>query len=196
MKKNYELEKLEEICHTMSELDYDQLKTAFHHQATLQITRTWFKVGRMLMEYIVSSQEKPFGTIIRYFWHWEFQDSKRNLPHIHAIFFTVEQKSNPVDLKYLLSKIRCSLRTFLGDPNEVAQYVMEGLLPKNNVDTINEILGEANRILRNNCINANNRCHHQTGLGENDTECRVPDYFEISFSSGVCSCIQHIVLLL
>ncbi len=174
-----QLEELKSRMHKMSDLDYEQHVKALHHMAAVQITRTWTKVGEAYIDYIVNSPEKPFGTIE---WHWntkDYNEASGNLPHFHCLFWTKEDKANPDDLKFLQEKVVCSLRNFLPE-EDVQRYVREGLIPNNHCATCCDILDDVNRFQQHNCAAAKYRCHKRVGMGKNETQCRVINYFEIS----------------
>ena len=145
---------------------------------SLQIIRTWFKVGKMFMNYIVTSPEKPLGTIEKHWWRWEYQDASGNLPHIHCLLWTKEDKADPVDLAKLQDKVRCSLGSFFKTPSEVQSYVDEGLLPDASVETISDVLDSVKKILFHSCAQAGYRCMRRVGPKEGDLQCHVVDYFE------------------
>ena len=44
------------------------------------------------MQYIENSPEKPSGTVTKIWYRYEFQSTKGNLPHIHAVIWTKKTK--------------------------------------------------------------------------------------------------------
>jgi hypothetical protein len=171
------LEALEGEAHKMCPLDFEVLSVGYHHMMAVQIIRTWFKVGKMFMNYIVTSPEKALGTIERHWWRWEYQDAKGNLPHIHALFWTKENKHDPEQLKKLQERVRCSLATFFTGLEEVKAYVKEGLMSDDKPHTLQERLDAAKLIQTHTCAKAGYRCMRRVGAGGNDLQCRVVDYY-------------------
>ena len=88
------------------------------------------------MNYIFTSPEKPLRTIERFWWRWEYQDANGNLPHIHCLLWTKEDKHIPEDLNKLQEKIRCSVGSFFLSTAEIEEYVEEGLLSDISEETI------------------------------------------------------------
>jgi hypothetical protein len=162
---------------TLSNSEFDELVRAYHIAVSTQIIRTWFKVGRMYMNYIIGSSEHPLGKIERHWWRWEYQDAMGNLPHIHCLLWTAESKHNADDLIRLQNRIRCSQETFLSQ-TEVEELFQEGLLPDTSMDTVMDILDSAACILTHNCEQAKYRCMKRVGLGARDLKCRYVDYFK------------------
>lgn len=162
---------------SLSETDYEELCNSFHLAAAVQIIRTWFKVGKLYMNYILTSHEYPLGNIERHWWRWEYQDAKGNLPHIHCLLWTNESKHNPADLQKLQDRIRCSQKTFFVNKEEVESLVQEGLLPDASQDTVMDMLEYVDLILTHNCANAHYRCMRRTGIGKQDLKCRFVDNF-------------------
>lgn len=171
--------KLDELLKdsTLSKSEFDELVRAYHIAISTQIIRTWFKVGRMYMNYIISSSEHPLGKIERHWWRWEYQDAMGNLPHIHCLLWTTENKHNADDLIRLQSRIKCSQETFLNQ-SEVQELFQEGLLPDTSTDTVMDVLDSAACILSHNCEQAKYRCMKRIGLGVRDLKCRYVDYFK------------------
>jgi hypothetical protein len=101
-----------------------------------------------------------------------------NLPHIHCLLWTKENKHNAEELKQLQQRIRCSRQTFFNNKEEVEALFNEGLLPNTNADTIMDILESEELILTHNCANAKYICMKRVGLGVKDVKCRFVDYFK------------------
>ncbi|KAF4741263.1 hypothetical protein FOZ63_029320, partial [Perkinsus olseni] len=60
-------------------------------QASLiPMVRAWERAGTYLMNYIKDSPEQPLGPVKKLWWRWEFQTTRGNLPHIHALVWTGE----------------------------------------------------------------------------------------------------------
>jgi hypothetical protein len=173
-------EKLEYLLHNhdMSDRDCRALCDSCHLMMSVQIIRTWFKVGKMYMNYIITSPEKPLGTIEHHWWRWEHQDANGNLPHIHGLLWTKENKHNPKDIKMLQEKIRCSLGSFFVNLDEAKKYVDEGLIPDASPDTLCEIQQSAVSKLSHSCEAAEYRCMRRVGVGDGDVQCRCIDYYK------------------
>ena len=158
--------------------DFEELRNSYHLSVSTQIIRTWFKVGKMFMNYILTSPEKPLGTIERHWWRWEYQDANGNLPHIHCLLWTKENKHVPEDLRFLQEKVCCSVGSFFESPQEVESYAAEGLLPDAHTDTVTNMLDMVKRIQTHSCAAGNYRCMRRVGAGNDDLQCRVVDYFK------------------
>lgn len=60
-------------------------------QASLiPMVRAWERASTYLMNYIKDSPEQPLGPVKKLWWRWEFQTTRGNLPHIHALVWTGE----------------------------------------------------------------------------------------------------------
>ncbi len=150
---------------------------ALHQTMMMQITRTWLKVAKLYMNYIFTSEEHPLGVVLRYWWRFEYQDAEGNLPHLHGVLCTAENKTNPKELETILNRIRCSSTTFIS-PQEAEQYVSEGLLPDASSKTIEHVLDMINTILPHSCSAAHFRCCRQVGPNKEDLQCRRVDYYK------------------
>jgi len=175
------LDMLEQHKNTMTDMDYKQHVISIHNMNAVQMTRTWLKVGNAYMNYIIKSHEKPLGTVVDFFYPWENQDLKGNLAHLHALLWVEEDRNTVEDNIFLNDKIRCSTVHFFND-DDIEDYLNEGLLCRDgwNIYTECKILDEVKRIQTHSCASANFRCHRRVGLKSQETQCRVPDYFEIA----------------
>ena len=174
---------MEEVQRLMLDTTIDDQETktridALHLVMSVQIIRTWNKVGKALMDYILTSSEKPLATIIKSWWKWENQEKEGNLAHIHCLLWTLEKKENLAELEKLLDKIRCSTRTFFKNVGEVQKYVEEGLLPDCKSDTYTDAWKEIQIKLTHSCEAAKFRCMRRIGIRDNDLKCRCIDYYE------------------
>jgi hypothetical protein len=173
MKKLYDIL----MDHKMSDQDCKELSLSYHNMMSLQIIRTWFKVGKMYMNYIVTSPEKPLGTIERFWWRWEYQDANGNLPHIHCLLWTKESKHDPNDLQELQHRIRCSLNTFVSY-EEAKGYIGEGLLHGPWMEAVSDVWDGVMSKLRHCCQAAGYRCMRRVGPKDGDLQCRSIDYYK------------------
>ena len=173
------VDKVQQLLHNhdLSDEDQKELTTSYHFVMSVQIIRTWFKVGRMYMNYIFQSPERPMGNVEKHWWRWEYQDADGNLPHIHCLLWTKEDKHDPEDLKKLQQKIRCSVGSFFLSPAEIQRYVDEGLLGDASEETIWNIKESVASILKHSCQQAGYRCMRRVGAKENDLQCRCVDYY-------------------
>ena len=158
----------------------DELKQSMCQLAAVQMIRSWRRVASAFIEYMVHSIEyyrHSSGQKILLHWY-RFEDGQQSpgaLPHIHAIFFLEEDKSNPAETHKTEACIRCSVRDVI-DPIEASQYVKEGLLA--DVDEIYDVQDDAARIQKHRCKRP--RCIQMTGDGGEVSKCRNPDYAKIN----------------
>ena len=81
---------------------------AFIQSASVVLLRTCMEVGQIFMDYVVNSLERPLGKVIKFWWRFEFQDTKGNLPHIHSLLWIDES-----DEEIIRNRIRCSVADLL-----------------------------------------------------------------------------------
>ena len=128
------------------------------------LTRAWHRSAMALMEYIEKSPDKPLGSVTKIWFRFEFQTTKGNLPHIHAVIWTKETKE---ELKY---KVSCSGSSALFELKKIATET--NLI--DNDDVLNW-LDQLMTVQTHSCEKANYRCHKV--ISENrTTHCRVPKY--------------------
>ena len=132
-------------------------------------TRMWHRVVNYLMDYIENSTEQPCGPVRRIWWRVEFQTTRGNLPHIHCLIWTGEEKNSTV----VQHRIVCSESQLLWKLRE------DDKLRKLNLVADNEeafrIFLEAIRIHHHSCSSNGFRCHKQTDVSK-EPICRHPRY--------------------
>ena len=128
------------------------------------LTRAWYRSAEALMEWIEKSPEKPLGTVTKLWYRYEFQSTKGNLPHIHAVIWTIESKE---EMKF---KISCSGASALFELNKLCEE--SNLVKKNEIQ---EVWNTLMQVQTHSCEKASYRCHKV--VKENgSTVCRVPRY--------------------
>ena len=65
----------------------EELKMSIIQSAAVSLLRNWMEVSTIWMNYIKNSPEKPLGKITRIWWRHEYQETKGNLSHIHALIW-------------------------------------------------------------------------------------------------------------
>ena len=128
------------------------------------LTRAWYRSATALMEYLERSPDKPLGTVTKIWYRFEFQSTKGNLPHIHAVIWTKESKE---ELKF---KVSCSGASALFELRKISSETK--LLEKNDVLDCWEHLMT---VQTHSCEKASFRCHKVT-RDDGTTVCRVPRY--------------------
>ena len=128
------------------------------------LTRAWYRSAEALMEYIEKSPDKPLGTVTKLWYRYEFQSTKGNLPHIHAVIWTRESID---ELKY---KVSCSGSSALFELKKLANETE--LIQTNDVM---EIWNDLMTVQTHSCEKAGFRCHKVT-KEDGSTICRVPRY--------------------
>ncbi|KAF4753036.1 hypothetical protein FOZ62_011082, partial [Perkinsus olseni] len=68
----------------------EETRDAAVQAALVPMLRAWQRAGTHLMKYIETSPEQPLGPVTKLWWRWEFQTTRGNLPHIHALVWTGE----------------------------------------------------------------------------------------------------------
>ena len=130
---------------SLSSADVCELQHAYHQAMATQLTRTWLKVAKLYMKYICTSSKEPLHHVVKFWWRFEYQDASGNLPHIHCLLWTTDDKHNPCNLAVIQCRIRCSTQNFI-DPAEAVQFVLEGLLD-NSTNATEDVLDDAQHIL-------------------------------------------------
>ena len=80
---------------------------SLHEVGTTILTRAWMRAGKYFMDYITRSKEEPLGPVKTFWWRWEYQEANGNVPHIHALVWTGEEKSGNSLMK-IQERIGCS----------------------------------------------------------------------------------------
>ncbi len=76
------------------------------------------------MNYIKSSNEQPLGKVTNIWWRHEYQDSKGNLSHIHALIWTDNAESQEIKL----DRIRGSTIDLVRNDEELDVLVRDKIL--------------------------------------------------------------------
>ena len=128
------------------------------------LTRAWYRAAVALMDYIENSAEKPLGTVTKLWYRFEFQSTKGNLPHIHAVIWTNEKREE------LQHKVSCSGSSAMFELKKVAAETQ--LFQDSEILNIWELLMT---VQTHSCEKAGFRCHKV--VKENgESICRVPRY--------------------
>ena len=102
------------------------------------------RAGKYFMDYIAKSVEQPLGPVKKFWWRWEYQEANGNVPHIHALLWTGEEKSGDGLLK-IQRWIGCSTLIFHND--EVKQKLIDLEIIENKDDpAVYCIMEECGRI--------------------------------------------------
>jgi len=145
-----------------------ELIRSFLQSASVVLIRTCMEVGEIFMDYLVYSPEMPCGKITKYWWRYEFQDTKGNLPHIHCLLWTDDDNEDVIR-----NRIRCSLADLLRDDDIEHMLDLGIMLSEHDVYMVRR---KGEEILAHNCSKAGYRCMRRTGTGDDDVKCRVPNY--------------------
>ena len=95
---------------------------AFIQSAWVVLLRTCMEVGQIFMDYVVNSLERPLGKVIKFWWRFEFQDTKGNLLHIHSLLWIDES-----DEEIIRNRIRCSVADLFRE-GELEKFIEMGIL--------------------------------------------------------------------
>lgn len=157
---------------SISEFEFEKLVQSYNQRLVVPLTRSWFRAGNYFMHYICESPEQPLGPI-KYHWRrWEDNDKSAALQHLHSVLCTTEDKNNPEELKQILSRVICSSRRAI-HPSTLQPLFDSGLL-SDNEEAIHKYYSYVKTFQEHgDCKDRNYSCHRRTGLGVNDTQCRV-----------------------
>ena len=128
------------------------------------LTRAWYRSAVTLMHYIENSPEKPLGTVSKLWYRIEFQSTKGNLPHIHAVIWTEETREE------LQHKVSCSGSSALFELRKIANET--DLIRDDNVFDLWNLLMT---VQTHSCEKAGFRCH-KVVKNDGESVCRVPKY--------------------
>ena len=156
---------------SLSEAQCDEKCLATRQSASVQIIRSWLRVATAYMNYILTSPEQPLGPIRLYTWKFEDQDDEGNLPHIHALLQTKEDKQNPDQQAIISDRIRCSVRTIVR-PDEIQDYIAQGLIQ--NYNEAEDVRDDAK--VNQQHFHRSRRCCRLTGTGDEEIVCRVTNH--------------------
>lgn len=136
---------IEEHYRSSSEEEYNSAVQA----ALVPILRAWQRAGTYLMQYIETSHEQPLGPVKKLWWRWEFQTTRGNLPHIHALVWTGEDPESPA----VRARVSSTRAHCFSDP----QPMIDAGLISEERDII-ELQELASTIHEHNCSKAGYRC--------------------------------------
>ncbi len=141
----------------------EELKISIIQSAAVSMLRNWMEVSIIWMNYIRYSEEKPLGKVKNIWWRHEYQDTKGNLSHIHALIWVDKSENQSITL----NRIRGSTIDLISN-HEIDKLVEEKIL--HNTSDIYTVRLMAEKLLKHIC---NERCKRRTGVGVNDLKCRV-----------------------
>ncbi len=176
----------------------DELKKSIIQSSAVIMLRNWMEVSTIWMDYIKTSKERPLGKVKQIWWRHEYQDTKGNLSHIHALIWN---ESEPIE--ETLNRIRGSTIDLIS--NEELDVLLEEQVIKGSLD-LQRIKELAMRFLRHVC---NDRCKKRTGPDKKDIKCRVtnngvenptPNYhqfkeFEVQYSQNCIEILMELGLM-
>ena len=139
--------------------------------------RNWLEVRKILLEYLITTEESYFGTVIRIFARDEYQDALKsfgNLPHIHMLLCTKEKPWREHDKKKFENIIRGHIDDLARDC-EIQEMVDGGFLDK--AEDIWEVQNDASKYLLHKC---SDRCMRRVGPSPDDLVCHVADNYKQS----------------
>ena len=193
--------KISKLAHVTQNIlrHQEELKMSIIQSAAVPLLRNWMEVSTIWMNYIKNSPEKPLGKITRIWWRHEYQETKGNLSHIHALIWVDKNEAQNITL----DRIHGSTLDLIGE-NDIENLLQEKIL--RNESDIFKIHDIARTILRHVC---NERCKRRTGTGKNDLKCRVTNNgienpcptrhffkeYEISYSTVCTKILKEIGLM-
>ena len=128
------------------------------------LTRAWYRAAEALMEWIEKSPDKPLGTVTKLWYRYEFQTTKGNLPHIHAVIWTKESKEE------LKIKVVCASNSALFEFKLICEET--NVIRK---EDLPDLMDQLMKIQTHSCEKASFRCHKVT-KADGSSICRVPRY--------------------
>ncbi|KAF4744372.1 hypothetical protein FOZ62_013971, partial [Perkinsus olseni] len=132
--------------------------------ALVPILRAWERAGTYLMRYIENSPEQPLGPVKKIWWRWEFQTSRGNLPHIHALVWTGEDPESPIVRSRVKSRVAHCFA-------EVDSFIQSGLIADQyEAYKLQEL---AAQVHEHNCEKCGYRCNKKRN-SDGKMVCRFP----------------------
>jgi hypothetical protein len=147
--------------HSCTELQKKHMKDEITKAAMFPMLRQWREVSKLYCSYIFHSHEEPLGRVDKYWYRYEFEDSKGAQPHIHMILW-----NHPEHQQKILDRIRGSLKDLIRI-EEIPELIRKGLVK--NEEEVMEVLELAKAFLSHVC---NPRCLRMNANGK--FSCRVP----------------------
>ena len=142
------------------------------------ITRGWLRCGEYYMDYVIKSDQEPLGPVHKYWWRWEYQEANGNVPHIHGILWTGENK-NGDSLRKIQRRIGGSTLVY-NDPEVISELRACNILKTDDEIEVQKLKDDCLKIQRHSCELCNFRCHVRKGPNDNELQCRYKDYYKIS----------------
>ena len=105
----------------------NEIKHSLEQAASSLFLRSWNESCRMFIDYIKTSPYSPFKSVDAFFARHEFQSTKGNLPHIHAMLKVNWGSLNTQERIFVRDLIRADVFEIV-KPHEVQQLYDEKLL--------------------------------------------------------------------
>ena len=111
---------------TESDDEKDRLQKNIIDGSGVQLLRSWMEVMQIWVNYITNSPEKPIGEVVRFLFRMELQDAKANLPHLHALLWTLDNLATEAGMEAVLDRIRGFILDIIR-PDERERFKQDGV---------------------------------------------------------------------
>ncbi len=141
----------------------EELKASIVQSGAVALLRNWMEVSTIWMNYIKNSSEMPLGKVTNIWWRHEYQDTKGNLSHIHALIWVDKSEKKQIKLDRI-----CGSIIDLISINNIDIFIKEKIL--NDESDVYRVRDKGEKLLKHIC---NDRCKRRIGVKEHDLKCRV-----------------------
>lgn len=153
-----------------------EIKFAIHEAAKGLLVRNWMEVRKLLIEYLMKSDELPLGSrVLKIFARDEYQGEAGNLSHVHMLV-SLERSYDTEEGRLEIQRVIRGFVSEIVGIDEVQSFVDEKVL--DNWEDFLVMKDQAQRILPHSC--SSHRCLRRTGPGKTQVACRVPDTRKLS----------------
>lgn len=90
------------------------------------LLRSWMEMMHIWMNYITRSPEQPIGEVDQFLFRMELQDAKANLPHLHALLWTLDNLDTDEGRAKAVDRIRAFI-TGIMRPEEREKFKQWGV---------------------------------------------------------------------
>ena len=135
----------------MAPFEQAEVKSLFEQAYALIMSRCWFEVRKIWLDYITYSTNSILHKVAHVFWRDKFQEKCGNLPHIHGLVaLDKTDMENEELLKLLFSLQKCGVMDmFSTKPEDMQNYIDLGLFKSETDWFMHTYLGQ--KILGHRC---------------------------------------------
>ena len=151
----------------LTEAEKMEITKSLEQAASSLLLRAWNESCRIFLDYLKLSPHSPFKDVDAFFARHEFQSSKGNLPHIHAMLKVKWHALNEEEKRFVRDLIRADVFEIV-KPHEEQRYYDEKIVK--DIKELKDLQFRSMDILRHRCTA---RCQVMVKPGV--TKCRKPN---------------------